>query len=63
MTYTDSFVIGGGVSKAGKILTDVIEKYLRQKAFHAMQDTPIVLAELGNDAGMYGNVKLVLSEF
>ena len=50
----EAFVIGGGVSKAGTILTDVITKYYHEVAFHAMTDTPIVLAELGNDAGIYG---------
>lgn len=54
------FVIGGGVSKAGTILTDAIEKYYRQYAFHASRDTKIVLATLGNDAGIYGGVKMVL---
>lgn len=57
----EAFVIGGGVSKAGTILTDVITKYYREIAFHAMTDTPIVLAELGNDAGIYGGVRMVLS--
>lgn len=57
----EAFVIGGGVSKAGTILTDVITKYYREVAFHAMTDTPIVLAELGNDAGIYGCVRMVLS--
>ena len=54
------FVIGGGVSKAGTILTDVIEKYYRHYAFHASRDTKIALATLGNDAGIYGGVKMVL---
>ena len=57
----EAFVIGGGVSKAGTILTDVITKYYHEVAFHAMTDTPIVLAELGNDAGIYGGVRMVLS--
>lgn len=54
------FVIGGGVSKAGTILTDVIGKYYRHYAFHASRDTKIALATLGNDAGIYGGVKMVL---
>lgn len=57
----EAFVIGGGVSKTGTILTDVITKNYREVAFHAMTDTPIVLAELGNDAGIYGGVRMVLS--
>jgi glucokinase len=54
------FVIGGGVSKAGQVLIDLIQKYYRQYVFHTSTDTEIVLAELGNDAGMYGSVRLVL---
>lgn len=47
-------VIGGGVCKAGKILIDVVRKYYKEYAFHACEETEIVLAKLGNDAGMYG---------
>ena len=54
------FVIGGGVSKAGSILTDTVRKYYVEAAFHASEGTKIALAELGNDAGMYGAVKMVL---
>jgi len=53
-------VIGGGVSKAGNILTDTVTKYYKEKAFHACRDTKIVLATLGNDAGIYGAAGLVL---
>ena len=54
------FVIGGGVSKAGQIVLDVIQKYYRQYVFHASRDTQFRLAELLNDAGIYGAVKMVL---
>ncbi len=52
-------VIGGGVSKAGQILIDGVE-ILPEAAFISCKDTPIVLAELGNDAGIYGAAKLAL---
>ena len=55
-------VIGGGVSKAGQILLDAIIKYYRPAAFHACRDTEFKLAVLGNDAGMYGAVRMVLNE-
>ena len=55
------FVIGGGVSKAGEILTEAVKKYFEKKAFRAVRETPIVLAELGNDAGIYGGVRMVLA--
>lgn len=54
------FVIGGGVSKAGSILINSVQKYFKQKAFHACEGTKFELAKLGNDAGIYGGVKLVL---
>ena len=50
----DIFIIGGGVSRAGKILTDVIEERYRHYAFHISRKTPFVLASLGNDGGMLG---------
>ena len=56
------FVIGGGVSKAGEPLIDCVEKYYKNYAFTACKETPIRLAILGNDAGVYGAAKLVLSE-
>lgn len=54
----EAFVFGGGVSRAGKILTDVIETYYNQYAFRT--GAKFLLAELGNDAGIYGSAKLIL---
>ncbi len=54
------FVIGGGLSKAGNIIIDTAAKYYREYAFHASRDTKIKLATLGNAAGMYGGVKMVI---
>ncbi|MCI5700452.1 MAG: ROK family glucokinase [Lachnospiraceae bacterium] len=56
----DVIVIGGGVSKAGEVLVDCVGKYFRQNAFSACKNVPIVLAKLGNDAGIYGAAKMVL---
>ncbi|MDD6481604.1 MAG: ROK family glucokinase [Lachnospiraceae bacterium] len=53
-------VIGGGVSKAGQILIDTIQKHYVETSFHACRDTRFELASLGNDAGMYGCMKLVV---
>ena len=55
------FVIGGGVSKAGPVLIPFVEKAFREKAFFANKDTKIVLAELGNDAGICGAARLILN--
>lgn len=54
-------VIGGGVSKAGQPLIDAVAKYYHRDAFISCKDTPIVLAKLDNDAGIYGAAKLVVA--
>ena len=54
------FVIGGGVSKAGSILIDYIQKYYQKYAFKGCKDIKFTLAELGNDAGICGAARLVL---
>lgn len=54
------FVIGGGVSKAGQPLLDVLQKAFEKEAFPGCKGTKFALATLGNDAGMYGCVQLIL---
>lgn len=54
------YVIGGGVSKAGDMLIDLIREHYKKYAFHASVNTDFVLATLGNDAGMYGAVRMLL---
>ena len=56
----DIFVIGGGVSKAGQPLIDAVLAVYREYAFPVCRNIPIVLAELGNDAGIYGAAKMVM---
>lgn len=53
-------VIGGGVSKAGKVLLPFVEKPYRKYAFFADRDVRFALAELGNDAGICGAARQVL---
>ena len=60
VTDPEVFVLGGGVSKAGQPLVEAVEKYYRKHAFSPSKDTPIVLAKLGNEAGIYGAAKMVL---
>lgn len=60
VTDPEVFVIGGGVSKAGSILIDYIKKHYELRAFAACKGTKFSLAELGNDAGIFGAAKLVL---
>jgi glucokinase len=56
----EKIVLGGGVSRAGKVLLDpVIEKF-NQFSFKAVREsTEISLATLGNDAGVIGAAWLV----
>lgn len=54
------FVIGGGMSKAGNLLIEKVQNYYKQYAFHAAKDTCFKLADLGNDAGIYGGVRMLL---
>ncbi len=56
------YVIGGGMSRAGAIVTNSILKYYQKYAFHVSTGTGIAVAKLGNDAGMYGCVKMILSD-
>ena len=50
----EAFIIGGGVSRAGDILLEYVNKY-----YHA-PNIKLMLATLENDAGIYGAFKLVL---
>ena len=54
------FVIGGGVSKAGQFLIDIIDKYYQHYSPISQNKGIIGLAKLGNDAGIYGAARLVL---
>ena len=57
----DVFVIGGGVSKAGQVLIDVLTKYYHKFAkIIGDNKAKVVLAKLGNDAGIYGAARMVL---
>lgn len=57
-----AFVIGGGVSKAGNILTDNISRYYDGFVMPALKGKVFGLAQLGNDAGIYGSAKLALGK-
>lgn len=56
----EAFVIGGGVSRAGDIIIKNIEKYYNDNVLYALRDKEFRLAQLGNDAGIYGAVRMVL---
>lgn len=56
----EAFVIGGGVSKAGEILTNRIKQNYEKNVMFALHNKEFKLAELGNDAGIYGCAKMVI---
>ena len=58
----ERIVLGGGVCAAGQILLDKVEKAYRGKVFAHSRNKTFMLAELGNDAGVYGAAALVLSD-
>ncbi len=55
-----AIVIGGGVSKAGKVLLDYVKKGFEERVFFANKNVRFELAQLGNDAGIFGAAKMVL---
>lgn len=54
------FVIGGGVSKAGQFLIDMISRYYDYYTPIAKEKAGLCLAKLGNDAGIYGAARMIL---
>ena len=60
VTNPEVIVIGGGVSKAGEVLIEYVQKYYKEYVFPGSRETKFALATLGNDAGIFGAAKLVL---
>ena len=54
------FLVGGGVSRAGDVLFRPLTEHYRTYAFKSCRETPIKQANLGNDAGIYGAVRLIV---
>lgn len=54
------FVIGGGVSRAGEYLLDILRPAYEQRIFLTERKATLALARLGNDAGIYGAVRMML---
>lgn len=55
-----AYVIGGGVSNAGEILTDRISFHYKKFSMEALKNKEFRLAKLGNDAGIYGGARLIV---
>ena len=58
----DVFIIGGGVSRAGSYLLEKVRKYYNDYTTLSRNHGNVVLAALGNDAGIYGAVRLVMKK-
>lgn len=54
------FIIGGGVSRAGQVLVDRVHEYFVKYAWPGIRGIKFALAELGNDAGIYGAASMVI---
>lgn len=54
------FVIGGGVSNAGEILVQYVQKHFVKYAYSDCVNTEFAIASLKNDAGIYGAAALAL---
>jgi glucokinase len=58
----NAIVVGGGVIAAGDLLLDPARREIRERALNPMNETPILEATLGNDAGMIGAAALARTE-
>lgn len=58
----DVIVIGGGAMAAGELLLEPAREELRSRALPPMNETPVVAAELGPDAGMIGAATVAFME-
>ena len=59
---TEKIVFGGGVSKAGELLLQKVEKAYRSRVFAHSREKEFLLAKLGNAAGMRGAAALLLQK-
>ena len=60
VTDPEIIVIGGGVSAAGTILTEAVRRHYGDFSYGRQKEVRFVLAELGNDAGIYGSAGLFI---
>ena len=60
VTDPQVLIIGGGVSAAGEFLIKKIEKYYNMYSMNTLKNKEFKIAGLGNDAGFYGCIKMVM---
>ena len=56
----EAFLVGGGVARTGDVLFAPLNKHFQEYAFKSCREIPIKQASLGNDAGIYGAVRLIV---
>ncbi len=57
------FIIGGGISRAGDFLLDLVKKYFLKHSRFNTGDIPVLLAKTGNDAGMIGSYFYIMQDY
>lgn len=62
VTNPQAFILGGGVAQEGEIVAETTKKYFQKYCYFPAKDTPIVLATLGNDAGLIGAARLAMEQ-
>ena len=50
------------VSAAGEYLREKVAHHFREQAFSELKNTPVRLAVLGNEAGIFGAAYMMISE-
>lgn len=60
ITDPEMFLVGGGVARAGEVLLEPLNRHYQSHAFVSCRNIPICQASLGNDAGIYGAVRLIV---
>ena len=62
LEQVDSLSIITQVARAGDVLFDPLVEHFKTYAFKSCRETPIKAASLGNDAGIYGAVRLIVGD-
>lgn len=58
----DAIVLGGGAAAAGELMFAPAREVLRSRALPPMNETPVIAAELGVEAGMIGAATMALED-
>ncbi len=62
VTNPEVIVLGGGVSKCGEILFDLLRPSYEKYVFPGSANVKFALAELGNDAGIFGAARMLIDK-